>query len=609
MPAVETSDAHAKTAAERDERPIGFLLCLWVLSLTAVLGLELRVLLEHGLARIALLLLLLFVAVNVLTTYVLIHRSVAAGWIKLNGRRVRISTADAPEAVARIVVDRAKELGLEATLHVYYMPRTWNVVDAYVSGLGEHQSLVMTGGLLKYAYSSRPEERAQFEFVIDHELGHVNQADTTVLYAARATLLTALMFVPVKIAFFAWKFDILTRNYAELFPRGFEWTPWLGREDLTTGIGWTPSATTVTIAIAIFTSTATLALWSVYVMLVRRRELVADQFALNHAKDWHAARAALSQLLGTAGLSSAPPQSFHGNIRWHPKAAERLSAVGSAVISSLGEGVVAALLAALLLTFRFAFGASTEARLSDDVPSAVFEPIAGIFVLLFGWVFQSIVARRRGHGPFDDAVSKPALVGWSAVIAIVLMAIVFFRQPVEAPWAQSQSSLLQVERLEWMLLLLSMPVVVAFFSIGDALTDRLFPQGSGSVESRLGRSVVGSLVALALLWLTSLVVEPPLNAYRQKMLGQHRHQVEERLTSEAASVKELSELSPEEGSARRLTEALSFRPAREGEELEKHLWLEREGLKITETRMARHEFRPPLAFMLLWQGPMRGTFF
>ena len=211
------------TGARQDVRLWGFLIILMMIAITSTVGLEARFLIDRGNSGYAIFLVAMFFAFTLGLAIFQTVRALNSGKVVLKGRRGRQPVLEAPEALANAVRDRSAALGLQNVLDIGYLPRTWNLVDAYVAGIGRHQTIVLTGGMMQLFYSSVPERQAQFRFVIDHELGHVAHGDTTVLYLASAAISVFSLALPIKLVLLWWLgLDGMVGLYDSAFPRVFD---------------------------------------------------------------------------------------------------------------------------------------------------------------------------------------------------------------------------------------------------------------------------------------------------------------------------------------------------------------------------------------------------
>ena len=486
------------SGARQDVRLWGFLIILMMIAITSTVGLETRFLIDRGNSGYAIVLVAVFFAVTLGLAVFQTVRALNSGTVVLKGRRGRQPVLEAPEELANAVRDRSAALGLQNVLDIGYLPRTWNLVDAYVAGIGRHQTIVLTGGMMQLFYSSVPERQAQFRFVIDHELGHVAHGDTTVLYLASAAISVFSLALPIKLVLLWWLgLDGMVGLYDSAFPRVFDQSVIFG---FLTGPGpnllmeLTAQRPAPAIALSFLLGFFLLMLTvqtCLYVMIVRRREFMADAFAKAVSRDTRNVDRALRDLLSTTGLQQGPRQGFKGGIRWHPKPLERLNAAVDKAQGMLNDWAVALLLVTAIFAFRIAFGASAVDIMRSVSPAL--EPVSGVFLLLTGFIVSALLDRRHAPDAVGLWLRAFFLSLWSALFAGAIAGLVALGQ--QPPWFfdfglnENFANMMRLERLDWTLTILSIPFVILVLALVNVGLQHVMKDRPERFESRLGVSI------------------------------------------------------------------------------------------------------------------------
>ncbi|WP_133513229.1 hypothetical protein, partial [Candidatus Thiosymbion oneisti] len=155
-----------------DRQNFGFLLIMWLLGFVALFGFEIRSLVYVQQDYVMPLLLVIgFIGSTFLLREVLIDRALKAQTVRINGKAVPVTLQPANEVLQDYVRKRASVLSIQTNINILSLPRTWNIVDAFVIGSGTRQSLVVTGGVQLLAVQQGSEHQERLRFLIDHELG------------------------------------------------------------------------------------------------------------------------------------------------------------------------------------------------------------------------------------------------------------------------------------------------------------------------------------------------------------------------------------------------------------------------------------------------------
>ena len=617
QPMSQDAVGQGEAADRGDLRLWGFLVVLWLIAVTCSVGLESRYFMEIGMSGYALALILVFFLLIGGLAFFQMDSALRRSTVVLKGKPVRVEIQDAPQPVAEAVRQRAAALGIGNEIDVAYLPRTWGVVDAYVAGIGRHQTIVMTGGLMRISYSPRHEHRSQFQFVVDHELGHIAHGDTTVLYLASATIQSIIALLPLKIAFYwllGW--EDLRKLYSASFPRIYSQSALIlfgSSQDLLMDLAARQiDAGFAVFFILIFYCVIFAILGILYVLIVRRREFMADQFATSVAADSAAARQALQVLLSGSGLLSGPPHGFKGNVRWHPKPGERVRQLRDVARGLMSELALAFLLVVALFTFRIAFGVGAQ-RVLVAAPPLTIEPIAGMLVVAFGFLTYALADRRPGSELVRTRLV--ALAFWSLAFSGALGALVFYGQSIPFMPDEDLASMMRIERTDWLMLILSIPVAVAVFLLSHVVFRALTRWSPRSAEGHFAMALAGTGAATFVLWGLSLMAAPPLVEYRTEMVEKlavaakcwsaaaREHVRQKEGKSESGKQDE-----QDEQCADRKGDYVFVNFLGVGEEN----LLERAESMTTKVAfyrqlVARQQLLPPIGFFLLWQGPMQSS--
>jgi hypothetical protein len=321
-------------------------------------------------------------------------------------------------------------------------------------------------------------------------------------------------------------------------------------------------------------------------MMVRRREFLADRFASAQAMDRAGSAGVLEQLLDSAGLASAPPHGFRGSSRWHPSIAERLRAIRERSVSAIPIGIAALLAFFVLASTRFVLGKTPNTQIGERT---VFEALTGLFVFLFGYVVHCMIVQTNERARVLDPELRRraiALLVWSALFSFVLAIGIYVASGVSGD-SSGVDAPLRIETVEQMLLAASIPACVLSFVVAFAILYRLTGEPVDGLQSHIAVSFFGSLLAYGLLWIASQGVSPILEAYRNDQVEKFARN----LTTDRRLIGGLAD----DDATTRLRENIEA----EGLRLER--------IALLKSLLERHEFSPPLSFLLLWQGPFRGT--
>lgn len=582
-----------------------FLVCMWVVMLMGTLGGELRYLLRHRGATFAVLVVIGFFVACFLTRSWLIDRAVFRPTIKRGKTSLRVQLFPAIAAVRDHVLKRAEELGIVGTLHVYYIPGTWSSVDAYVFGAGRHQIVVVSGGLQALHGAVDEVSNERFRFVIDHELGHIAGRDTDLLYFARATALVGAGLLVLKAIFIAVVgFDTALRGYAEVFPPSTRGAFMSGATPMATA----PADWFVITFFILFTALCMCLSVYFYVMIARRREHLADRFAIRHSPDASRAIGAMEALLAGPALSTAPPHAFLGSVRWHPSAVERRNTIALRTLAAIPEMIGVVMVVLAIMSMRFMLGDMNSEMLTGRRDPYGLVMASAIYVLMIGTVIDLMLSdgeTRSYRAQIKHTWGEIArLVWWTAVVSVGLaLAAYFFVVPAEFDRQKMEGVeyLADTEAIERALLILSAPLTVAGFGIANLACMGMKARMSG-FPGRAAITLASCMVAVLLLFSLGTMTSHLVAANRKTAFEQYwkaralayqsgKTALDRRLEKLAQTYPELS--IPQQSFWPRpdIREELAMFP----EEAEQY------ALRLSQP------FAPPFSFIALWHAPVRSS--
>jgi Zn-dependent protease with chaperone function len=586
------SDQAAET--ERDPRLVGFLTCMLAVTVVAVIGGEVRILVKGGDAITASTLGLAFLVACLLVRKLLIDWAMYRPRVLIDQKWHRVELRPAHDRVQAYVRERARELGFKEEIELFYLPGTWRAVDAYVLGIGRHQAIVVSGGLQALFLLGRPDDLDRFRFVIDHELGHIASADTSLLYLARAILICAILFLPVK-ALFALMFGsrIIIAAYSQMLPI-FIFDSFFGRG--ATVLAGPPSELFVMIFFLLFTTGSLIMIGYFYIAIVRHREILADRFAYRHSADPAKSRSAMESVLDGRPLAASPPHGFLGSLRWHPKTSERIRSLGASAIASIPDHIGIVMVVLALLSFRLVLGDITSPR-EDAGAGGDLVPLAAIFALLVGFVVNCFISSERGPAPQALAV----MVVWTALASAALSVVVLMlSQPgwLVAARLDGFEHLVTVEVFERILLIVSAPVTIAVFGFCHCVVPTFSRRGM-AFTAQLLRNVAVAAVSVLVLWILGDVTGHFIKQYRME-----KYEAYKRTRIEVVSANQKTTEKNSTDAEQSVDRFMSF-GSRQSEYEHYPPELLNAEIALMHGRVMR-AFNPPFAFIALWQAPLRG---
>jgi Zn-dependent protease with chaperone function len=559
---------------------------MWITSFLTLLGLEARALVFGGQPSILLGLLLTFCA-----SVLLIRRL----FVPCFHRRLVPADPQVEEAVQR----RAEELGVARDLFIGVIPNSWSKADGRAYCVGRKNYLALTR---KAQALLLVDDRLAFFALVDHELGHVANRDARLLGLARALRVANLTGLVLKVATIALIGSIFTADRISEFYRGL--IPQSSTVEPSGGLttSWVmhkrdPTlSTSSALNFAVAYSLSLLFLFEVfYVVAVRRREFWADEFAIVNARNPDAARGALMRLLREPPGGTLGTHSFLGSGHWHPSPEQRMDSIceGAATVHGSYIGVTSFLTLCLLVSFRFVLGNSGV--LNDFAASGTLQLISLFYIFMCGYCIACLVhptSGRGGKAAYSSYLAAKQLVIASSAVAAVLWTLYnlsggfdardSFYDDGERRAVEGFHSLVELESGEIGWMFFSIPLVMAAFAVGYLSVLALCRLAGREERVSIASSTLGSLVAVAALWILSLAGGADVES------GRHSNPALLSMESRMRRIQNSDDPVGEMQSG--LAEA--FRDLEAGE-----IWRRNES--------SRYAFRPPLSSLFLWQGPFR----
>ena len=506
----------------------------------------------------------------------------------------------AADAVADAVRHRARELGIRRPVVVYRDPKDWSYWNGRAVD-GWRRSYVILSSETQYLLldTSKGDRGAQFYAIVDHELGHVSNRDASLLYLARAMRWSngfGLVLKGLLIYFITSTFQSgqALQFYDGLVPRSNRMEMVGMSGSLARDSSPSFSARTLVAVVGAYTVCLLLLAEGFYRVVTRRREFLADAFAIENARNRARAVDSLRELLRQAPRRAAHPHSLLG--RLHPTSEQRLDAIAGAGNSERWgnhRGITVFLFLSLLISFRFTLGNSGLVQ-DYSAPIGPLVALSAFFIFLCGYCVSCVVHPEHSSGWVGSYAALKQLVIASSGIAALLWILQRLAQPFRNAYADlpdggqvgaAYQSLLDIESNEVAWMFLSIPLVAIAFA-GASVAVR----SAGSLIGRCRRVTIGSVlitcaVALVGLWLASAIGGASVRGGRQEGLAGHR----------------LSGGKTDEDYRDDPT------PLIKGDLQQISLDFEA-GIAAARFANPKFDFNPPLAVLLLWKGPFRSGF-
>jgi Zn-dependent protease with chaperone function len=445
---------------------LAFFVALCATTALLCVGLETRALvvsaryLDAAAVAVAWLVLVLLIRRYVFRT---VSRSVR---LLIAGRSYISRYQPCPNKAAQDVRDRAAALKIPIPFDVLIVPKSWNLVDAFVvPGIRGKHAICLTGGAVALASRSS----ATFQALIDHELAHIVNDDVRLLYTARALLYGAtICLVPKAIALalgavsgtiyshlFPWR---LTVREVEIFNYDAKGAR-VPVSPILIPISQAIPASTVSMVVVAFTILCLVTAIALYIAIVRNREFAADRFAIDNSPDKDRARRALGALLG-----SGEPHARVVRV-WHPHPRLRTTMLTSQTRPQSTFGTDLLVLVSLVLA-RMTFGSSGLGA-EFDLPPWLTKWIATpIYVLMFAFCISETLLDDGREALTWARVRNLSVVSLATALLalgcyLTLGRLVHSEETLKL--LAGSERLLEIELLDFTLLFLALPTAVGVF--------------------------------------------------------------------------------------------------------------------------------------------------
>lgn len=515
---------------------IALVVSMWLSAYLILFGLETSALIYKGDWLTPLATVVTFLLFNVLFKELLQREAYFRPKVVIGGKRRHSSLIPAVRPVAEYVHQRAMELGIKEEVKVYYRRGTWNVVEAYAFTIGSNHGIVLGAGTQSLFLSKNQEQRAQFKVLLDHELGHLYNRDTSLLYMARGIILTSVILLPFKgLADFIY-YQELIKPLLDRLPKVME------SFSVIPGLSLANEKHTV-ISYVIVTFSGLFLLRFFYIAVVRGREFAADRFALRHSNDPDLFAGRVERLLGCTASKAAPPHGFNSRSKWHPKHEKRLLNLRGETISDRPEALAFAVLVISLFLFRFFFGIETNRGADPHMRHLV--PLSSLFMLIVAFLTDCHIA-LPGYTTKKKCLESTRLF-FSMLAISIPYSILFYkmgrflaqeRDDFNAYWMNSvfahseESFMLLTQRIvpdlnrdiydiqlfEQAILFGSAPLVILCFAFASVFLGRLYPDYSKTVYHHGASLIVSTCLALLILLGISKMIEPMVHTLRKDSL-------------------------------------------------------------------------------------------
>jgi Zn-dependent protease with chaperone function len=495
-----------------------------------------------------------------------------------DGSRRRIPQASAAPEVVAAILARAKKYGIPETIHCFRHPGLEGV-NAYVWFNRGRTCLSITSGLeVLYGEGFLGDQAAvdQFYTLVDHELGHLWNRDTSILLMARSVLLACLLLLPIKlILLLSWNWRFTLADFARSFPRVTE-----GNEVV--ALFSFPSFFLFGAIFIGYTLGMLAILFVTYFSLRRRREFLADRFAAVVSDDIERSVVAMRWLLITNMPSRAPVASFAGAFGTHPSTESRLKSFRSARSpTSVGYELLLTttlfLILGRALLSDYVFGAAWVERIEAPQVAVALLNAATISVLislpLADVAGERFRIRLRVLG---------ALLLWAMVGAFTLIAFdALLRALLPKPLDYASALIDQWEVFDWALYALSLPVTVAAFGFFHVLLLR-------TRQRPLFRRTIEQILAMVLGIFSLVALTKALSLPLSQVRTRRADAVELAIYDLAIVAANCADSHPNDEERQRCLEARD-------EDVERY--------KIVSSEFVHYRFSPPLVWIALWQHP------
>lgn len=490
----------------------------------------------------------------------------------------RRRSPEAPGEVADAIRARAVGVGISVPLEVRYLEGSQHEPsNAEVFRDGKAFVIALTIRMLvDYCKPAESLERQRFEFIVDHELGHIAHRDVALMPLAYSIFVMFVVFLPIKMVLIFWiypSFNYYLLDLAQLFPAI------TSGGEIFTSFSPPGSATLIAFQVAVILTGAGLILSIIYLIRLRR-EVLADQFAVAHAKEREKALSVLRAQFAAPAKSTISSVSFVGGLRTHPLPERRVLRAGAEGGSKFEDIEVAIGFVALLVLIRVLLGkVSNYSLLADDL-SFIAAATLNI-VLCTGFVSLHLGA--------DDGTNLVRLLHRGAtVIALGIigaLAIVFVDLGARAigpgPEDKIAELVIGLETTELQILAASFPICLLALVIGCIVTNTVFRKLIGQRCPLLIQSLGGAITGLLLMHAAADFLSPHIESRRERVIVDVRNHYEAVLMSRP--------------------DCLDIERIREDDCKDQwYAWYVREELP---KQVDFEPFLPPLAWFYLWMQP------
>lgn len=463
--------------------------------------------------------------------------------------KLRDASPLAPDHFTTAAASRALELGAPRGMPTRVMPDSTKRIDAFCAGIGRAQTLYVTVGLLRLAERPAGADTVIARFLIDRALAGAAAGAGGITAFVRAIWIMSVIALPIKFLILLGGVGLSSAVYG-VFPINTAVLPqyYLGGH----------------LAMA-------LGLIALYAVIVRRTVFLVDHMALEVAPDRGAALQAFTALapIRTYGL--------HGKDWFRPNPAKRLQRAAAAgrapSVSAFGTAI---LLAGLLVAARFALAHPVGVVGGDAIGA-----LSALTVL----TVSIVLATSFTLGEQGGLRIAPFML-WVTLISAGLAGLAWAVYPIIGPVGFDAinfgedvlAALRLVGRLEWVLLALSLPLVLGALALGQWAAQRFFSTEMDTLEGRFLAAAGGGFIALLLLWATMLPTWPLLQDRRAEALDAFDTALERSVLTGPRVAKI------------------------DAETLATELF---DGQYRMGNLSKKERFQPPLAFLALWQAPLR----
>lgn len=523
----------ARPAANRDRATAGLTGSLLLLGVISASGFEVQAIVNGPAPAWALAMIGGFISLVLILAVVIARRG---------GAQSEISRP--PRQLERAIQKRALALGGPRGLNIRVLADVDGPKDAYCIGIGKAVTVYISPRLAADLDSQDAKARVAAELLLDRALVDAATGGRATLAIAKACVISALVFLPVKFLLIA-----------VLWPRGGD-DPEPGLMPVSAATGGIIYLAT-TLAMGVF-------LFLLYRHIVRRRAFQLDGAAVAVSADSDQARMILEEEVQewTFGL--------HGKTWVRPGPRARIAALtDTGAINGVtppGPFSLALILMALMVLLQITIAGPTPAIAGDAVGA-----MSAISLIAFSFVFATLLTLD------EDTGFRPwRMVAYAFVMAFGLAAALWSALPVTGGRIDpdGMDGLREAARIEIILLVLSMPVALAALIIGQILAQKFFQAELDSLEGRFVSAGAGAVAAGFILWGVMLAVWHPHQAYLEARFQAY----DAYLVDEASSFYGVG-VTPEEWLAGQRQQAAAMADA--------------------------SAFHPPLSALMLWQSPLK----